>query len=218
MSVRHQIFARRVLVLACAAVVAGAAPAAAQEQGPSVLQKILGNIGILDLPKDPIEYRERPPLVVPPSSALIPPQSVDDIAERNPDWPVDHDARRNAPLTPAQRRAARQADDDFYGGRALLPKQLGASGPTRPSTGAVPEPVESAQRPLSPAQLGFKGWKNVDGKEKDVVVFTGEPERQVLTDPPPGLRTPSTEAPYGVVTSTPAGPKASNLYDRVTPQ
>ncbi len=211
---RYQGFARFVFPLVCAAVVAGSAPAHAQQE-PSALQKILGGIGLLELPKDPIEYRERPPLVVPPSSALIPPQNPNDIANRNPDWPVDHDARRNAPLTPAQKAAARKADDDFYSGRALMPNQLGGGAP-RQARGPAPESVEESQRVLSPTQLGFRGW-NVKNKD-EVVVFTGEPERRMLTDPPPGLLTPSAEAPYGVVTSSPAQTKASTLYDRVSGQ
>jgi len=55
------------LVALCAA--AMALPAAAQEdEGPSELQKLFGAAGILDLPKDPIEYQERSPLVVPADS------------------------------------------------------------------------------------------------------------------------------------------------------
>ena len=40
------------------------------------MQKFLDGIGLIEIPKDPITYRERAPLVVPPSSALVAPRSA----------------------------------------------------------------------------------------------------------------------------------------------
>jgi hypothetical protein len=102
----------------------------------------------------------------------------------------------------------------------LLPSELSrgtisrSEAARRAATRGSPQTVEESQQALSPTQLGFKGW-NVKTEDKRVV-FTGEPERRLLTDPPPGLRTPSRDAPYGVVTKERAGPKAVSLYDRVT--
>lgn len=212
----HSGVARIFAPLAIAFVVAGAAPAAAQvENEPTALQRMLGGLGLLELPKDPIEYRERAPLVVPPSTGLIAPQSVEDIATRNPDWPVDHDAKQNAPLTPAQKADQRAADYDFYySGRPLAPNQLRSRSNKQSAGRTAPESLESSQRVLSPTQLGFKGWNFGKEKEKEVV-FTGEPERRFLTDPPAGLLTPSADAPYGVVTTESRKPGASNLMDRM---
>jgi hypothetical protein len=39
-----------------------------------------------------------------------------------------------------------------------------------------------------------------------------------LTDPPQGLRPPSQDAPYGVVSNKPGAVKPSNLSDRMTGQ
>jgi hypothetical protein len=54
---------------------------------------------------------------------------------------------------------------------------------------------------MSPNQLGFTGfnwsWKNFWDKEGTAVPFVKEPERTTLTDPPPGLRTPSSKYQYG---------------------
>jgi hypothetical protein len=201
--------------LAVALSAAIAVPAAAQE--PTALQKFLGSIGLLEIPGDPIVYRERAPLVVPPSPGLVPPRSAEDISKYNPDWPVDHEIRRRgAPVDP---EVARKADEDFYSGRALLPGELSGGrisreeAARRAATKGSVEPVESAQRPLTPTQLGFKGW-NIKQKDEQVV-FTGEPERRSLTEPPPGLRTPSRDAPYGIVSNKPSGTAASTLYDRV---
>jgi hypothetical protein len=207
---------RVLLPLAAALTIAGAVPAAAQE--PTALQKMLGALGVLQLPQDDnIVYRERPPLVVPPAPGLIAPRDPADIAKYNPDWPRDHDDRPRSTVDP---EVARKADEDFYGGRPLLPSELSrgrisrSEAARRAATKGAPTTLEESQQTLSPTQLGFKGW-NVKNEDKRVV-FTGEPERRLLTDPPPGLRTPSTDAPYGVVTKERADQKAVSIYDRVT--
>ena len=215
MSNRHILSGFRMLFpLAIAFSVGGMIPAAAQGE-PTAMQKLFGAIGLLELPKDPIVYRERAPLVVPPAPGLIPPRNAEDISKYNPDWPVDHDNRRVGTVDP---EVARKADEDFYSGRALLPAELNrgrisrSEVARRAATKGTPEGLESSQRVLTPTELGFKGW---GAKQEERVVFTGEPERQSLTEPPPGLRTPSRDAPYGVVSNKPAGAKASTLYDRV---
>ncbi|MEX0590134.1 MAG: hypothetical protein WD207_03510 [Xanthobacteraceae bacterium] len=209
-------FAARLLPLAIALLLAGAAPAAAQNE-PTAFHKFLGGLGLLEIPSDNRpDYRERAPLVVPPSNALIQPRNSDDITKYNPDWPLDHN---NRPRKAADSEAERKADDDFYSGRALSPAELSRGrisreeAARRAATTSVPEPAIKAQQPLSPSQLGFKGWGS---KQEEKVVFSGEPERRSLTDPPTGLRTPSQDAPYGVLSNKAAPAKASTLYDRVT--
>jgi hypothetical protein len=209
-------FAARLMPLTVALFLAGALPAAAQSE-PTAFQRFLGGLGLLEIPgNDRPDYRERAPLVVPPSNALIQPRSSDDIAKYNPEWPRDHDAQQRKA---ADSEAERKADEDFYSGRALSPAELSRGrisrdeAARRAANSSVPEPAISAQKPLSPSQLGFKGWGS---KQEERVVFTGEPERRSLTDPPPGLRTPSQDAPYGVVSNKSTAPKTSTLYDRVT--
>jgi hypothetical protein len=185
-------------------------PTAAQSE-PTALQKLLGNLGLLEIPNDnPPVYRERAPLVVPPSSELVAPRRAEDVSKYNPDWPLDHTARA------AQRdvEGERLADEDFYSGRALLPSELRGKGRRADQPRAKGEvgTLEKSQQPLSPTQLGFRGW---GAKQEEKVVFTGEPERRSLTDPPPGLQTPSRDAPYGVVSTKPAPIKPSTLYERV---
>jgi hypothetical protein len=216
MSNRHNsIGARTLFPLALVLVIAGAAPAAAQTE-PTAMQKIFGAMGLLELPKDPIVYRERAPLVVPPAVGLVPPRSPGDMSQYNPDWPVDHDRRQVEAIDP---EVERKADYDFYTGRALLPGELSGGrisrgeAARRAATKGAPQSVEESQQVLSPTQLGFKGWGVKTQEEK--VVFTGEPERHSLTQPPPGLRTPSQDAPYGMVSSRPAGAKPATLYERV---
>lgn len=211
-------FALRAAPIAAALILAAAAPApAAAQEGPTALQKLFGKLGLLEIPdENPPEYRERAPLVVPPTTALIPPREPGEISTYNPDWPRDHDTRRRNAVDP---EVARKADEDFYSGRALMPSELSRGrisreeAARRDATKPAPETVGSSQRALSPSQLGFTGWGN---KKEETVVFTGEPARTSLTQPPPGLYTPSKDAPYGVVSSKPAPVKASTLYDRVS--
>jgi hypothetical protein len=73
----------RMLPLAAALTLFAASPALAQEE-PSTMQKILGAAGLLELPKAPIDYEERAPLVVPPSADLPQPGSMADVKRLNP--------------------------------------------------------------------------------------------------------------------------------------
>lgn len=188
---------RGVVPFAIALLLAASAPALAQEDATPT-QKFFDAIGLIEIPKDPINYRERAPLVVPPSSALVAPRSADDMKLINPDWPTDHDAGRRA----ARKKSEHEqfTDQRFYGGDRLSPDEMrrgtraGTRGPALPGA-HTPDTGR-----LTPTELGFKGWNM---KRDDKVVFTGEPERQSLTEPPPGLRTPSTDAPYGIVTERP---------------
>ena len=59
----------------------------------------------------------------------------------------------------------------------------------------------------SPAQLGFKGWN-----KKEEMTFTKEPERTSLLQPPTGYRTPSPNAPYGIVEEEKV--KTKSIFDR----
>ena len=205
----------RWLPLAAALVVASALPAAAQE--PTGMQKLFGALGLIQLPpEEEINYRERAPLVVPPSPALIQPRSADDIARNNPDWPVDHDRRSKKVDAEAQK----QADEEFYSTMPLGPDKLSRnrmskqdwarrdSAARKSDADTAGQQLSEGRERLGPDGLGFKGWGS---KQEEKVVFAGEPQRQLLTEPPPGLRTPSPNAPYGIVSKS--GPKKT-ITDR----
>lgn len=205
------------------AALATTAPASAQSE-PTALQKFLGSIGMLDIPREQPEYRERAPLVVPPSSALVAPRSSGDIQANNPDWPVDHDSfkgKRASEIADEKR-----TDEEFYSGRSLRPDELNRpkklsrqdqarrdAAAKRPEAETAGDEYAAGRERYTPSKLGFKGW---GAKKEETVVFTGEPERRTLTDPPPGLRTPSSDAPYGIVTATPGPPKPASFWDRTS--
>lgn len=103
--------------LAFAATSFASLPATAQEG--NVVRNILGAMGLMNPEKPNIEYRERPPLVVPPSRELPPPVSAEAL-QANPEWPEDATRRaeqerlagsgpRDGLLTIDEMRAGRRA-------------------------------------------------------------------------------------------------------------
>jgi hypothetical protein len=182
------------------------------------LRKLFKEFG-LQREGEGVEFRERAPLVVPPSRDLPPPQSADAVT-RNPAWPKDPDVqKRNAAVsTPAQRAKLRGAAEAMVEeGRALRPNELNiGTGPT--STGSVVSPEESA-RPMLPSQLGSKGFLDFftnKSSSEETAQFTSEPPRTSLTAPPVGYQTPSAAQPYGMGPARAEPAKPKNLWDRAS--
>lgn len=78
----------RLNALAAALLCAAVAPAKAQNP----LTELLQGFGVLSSGQQDIDYRERPPLVVPPRTALRSPEPS--IEQRAGNWPVDPDVER----------------------------------------------------------------------------------------------------------------------------
>ena len=183
----------------------------------TIIKKILGSLGA-DVGGPGIEYRERSPLVVPPSRELPPPETGTPVAG-NPSWPKDPEA------TPTRKQA--KTNPTVYDslpievreGRVLSPDEL-RKGAT-PGAGRVANPSQSPReedigRRLRPEELGYKGGifnSLMPGYKPEVAKFPGEPARSSLTQPPPGYQTPSPAQPYGVA-ETPKSWKIPNLFDR----
>ena len=153
-----------------------------------------------------IDYRERAPLVVPPSRNLPPPQSEAAVTS-NPAWPKDPDAsKRKAEAVKKKlpnRTAAEAADAEA---RPLSRSELerGKAAPGTQAGGVVKDADAEASRPLRPNELGSKSlfsnmFSSAPWADKtETGTFTGEPERDNLTAPPPGYQTPSPNQPYGL--------------------
>lgn len=159
-----------------------------------IIKNIMGGIGATNGTESGIEYRERSPLVIPPKIDLPPPQSAS--AETPANWPKDVDA--------AERKRLRTAEKNRVmgnaGARPLTPKEL-AVGTTKRVAATEPlQPGVSTNPALMPSQLGFKGTlldTMFGGSKTESAPFTGEPEREQLTQPPPGYQTPSPNYVYG---------------------
>ena len=190
-----------------------------------VLDAILGGIGF-PRNKPVIDYRERSPLVVPPSRDLPPPQTDAMAAAKNPAWPVDQDAKRAEELERKRKGTSGVEEfNDWASGRELTPAELrdidkraraSGAGRDRAVTRASSVPGEDE---LKPRELGFKGWtlkKFFGGKDQtETTDFIEEPVRETLIEPPAGYRTPSPDQPYGInKTKTPS--KAYDVKDKDT--
>ncbi len=158
---------------------------------------------------DDIHYRERAPLVIPPSDQLPPPEKANAVP--NPAWPKDPDVARRRQIEKMQKNRDIEAER-MREENPLPPDQL-APGP-RPR-GVANKDVGPGVlgKVLSPSELGYNGGlfnHMFRGKNENVAHFTGEPARADLTDPPPGYQTPSPDQPYG--TGHAPAPKADDNY------
>jgi len=175
-------------------------------------EKIIGNlmagIGATNMENKGIDYRERSPLVVPPTLDLPPPASTS--AEVNvPNWPKDPDDARRKKAIAARKKE--RTKDIYESGMPLKPSELnvartaaGTSGGTRDSDSAAPGGNPNANS-LSPSQLGYTGGLigMFHGNTSEAAPFKEEPPRESLTQPPAGYQTPSPNYAYGT------GPKES---------
>ncbi len=182
---------------------AGAARAQDDEEDDKTFEEkiidgIMSGVGGTNMENRGIEYRERSPLVVPPKLDLPPPETVKSEI-KDPHWPKDPDeARRKAAIAARKKERAKSPDE---AARPLTPAELNVgrtAAPARTSNDPI-EPGVSNNPMLSPEQLGYKGglFGIFKGNKPEAVPFTGEPERQTLTQPPPGYQTPSPNFAYG---------------------
>jgi hypothetical protein len=182
------------------------------------LRGLLEGIGLQSGREKDIDYRERSPLVIPPSNALLPPEA--DTAAKNPNWPVDPEVKRQKQIRALERnRGPGSSSEEFITDSRPLPPSELDKGPHKGSArnaGAM-SPEDSA-KPFTPSQLGTKPGGilgDLFGKKSDdekTAAFTGEPPRASLTDPPAGYMTPSPTERYGQ-TKEIYRPKADNYYE-----
>lgn len=179
------------------------------------MRKMLRGLGLRNGQEAGIEYKERPPLVVPPTRDLPPPVSPDAMAVKSSAWPSDPDEKQRA----AERKAKkeRKTYDPIAAGDNLRPDQLaGRSDKPAMKTSDPNRPAE-----MTPSELGFTNsmWKSMVGLGKsftgendvETTQFTREPPRDALTDPPAGYRTPAATQPYGINTKQDNKPKAGSV-------
>jgi hypothetical protein len=168
-----------------------------------VIEGIMKGLGGTNMENRGIDYRERSPLVVPPSLNLPAPASSAEA--KVPNWPKDPDEQRRKAAIAARKNTNK---DPREASRVLSPSEL-AQKSDKKSTGgeSVDQPGGNpgANAILSPDQLGYKGGFSglFGGAKTETAPFKGEPNRESLTQPPPGYQTPSPNYAYGT------GPKES---------
>jgi hypothetical protein len=173
------------------------------------IKGLLRGIGLRNGQEAGIEYKERPPLVVPPGRDLPAPVTAGSLAATNPAWPVDPDEQRRKAQRKAKAERKRYNPDPTTGpaGDPLKPDELAAGKTDKPAMKTSQGDASQHSPEMTPSQLGFSpgmwsgllGLGKVFGKETpETATFVREPSRNALTDPPVGYRTPSQAQPYGI--------------------
>jgi hypothetical protein len=168
-----------------------------------------------------IDYRERSPLVVPPTLDLPPPASTAGDAQQIANWPKDPDERQRKAVIAAKKKNAPPPGrvQVTAAGTApqtpainiappVEPQQAPVPGTTRPAYAndrngtATTDPIYDKPGDLftgGAADLANDiGLGNLFGTTKAAPVEPGtEPARQALTQPPVGYQTPATGYDYG---------------------
>jgi len=182
---------------------ANPARAADDDEEESVETKFIkGLFGISN--RDSIDYKERPPLVVPPNLGNLP-RPEDNAAVNSPAWPKNpEDVERKKRAAAKKNQRQRNVEDDY---RPLTPAELEVgrrAGAGRVENPTGPQDAEAAgRRMMRPDELGTSGnifskiFKD-NTKLNETAKFQGEPSRSNLTQPPPGYQTPSGAHPYGI--------------------
>lgn len=200
----------------------GVAPVFAADDPPemNLTGQLLTGLGLVAPPPPNIDYRERAPLVVPPTGDILPPPRDASAISQNPAWPKDHDAvvREQAEKTNWSEAWESVARDGNTSSRTLTPAELDKGYRAGKATGSgFNNRRTNDDNRLSLNQLEFFGWGNKKGEE--AVPFEGEPDRESLVQPPPGYQTPAPGAKYGVVSDRPEDKdwKMPAWFDRAQP-
>ena len=179
-----------------------AAPSPAGAQGLLDIGKFL--LGVPTEEKPPIDYRERAPLVVPPSTNLRPPVESASPEERRANWPQDPDvaARRKAAADARKPVMVDSISGHEIGGpvRRLTPEQIRAGRVAGQEVTTVPQRPRYDDRDFQNVMGGLTTLREMD-KQSAAAASSGnldrtEPRRAFLTDPPAGLRRPADNAPF----------------------
>ena len=168
-----------------------------------------------------IDYRERSPLVVPPTLDLPPPAAAADAPAAN--WPKDPDERQRKAIIAAKKKAAPPPGRVMVSTAGAVQTQpINIAPPVDPQAGTPPVPGTTRPAYASdrngtaltdpvydkPGDLFTGGAADLadsigignlfGGSTKTVQVDPGtEPARQALTQPPVGYQTPSPNYAYG---------------------
>ena len=206
------------LALAASLAALGPGSARAEDNGQSLYKmtigKVMSGLGFKSADdENEINYRERPPLAIPSSRTLPPPEKTEAVS--NPAWPKDPDVtRRKLEAKREKERPDRETERRLSEDPKAMTQDALTPGPRPRGVANRDVAPKSSGDLMTPSELGRKpGFLGniFKGKNDDIGQFTSEPPRASLTDPPPGYQTPSPDQPYGVTVSA---PKAENNYEK----
>jgi hypothetical protein len=164
----------------------------AQAQEGVLMKNFLGSIGLLPEDRDPIVYRERPPLVLPRQMELRDPVEPGSLQARGPQWPKDPDVTARRRKEAEENMPAGTSEKQRMGGsKSQLTAQEMRAG-RRAGAEITTAPVTRSEN---------RDWIHPDvlraqGRQREALVADGEtPLRRTLTDPPVALRRSATGQP-----------------------
>lgn len=178
--------------------------------------RLLTGLGLVPPPPPDIDYRERAPLVVPPTGDVLPPPRDASAISQNPAWPKDHDvvARQQAEKANWSDSWESISRTGSTMSRTLTPAEMEKGYKAGKTSGSgFANRRKNDDNRLSLNELDFFGWSN---KKEEKLQFEGEPDRESLTEPPVGYQTPAPGAEYGVVADRPEDKdwKMPSWFDR----
>ncbi|GEO14579.1 hypothetical protein MAE02_22750 [Microvirga aerophila] len=153
------------------------------------MKSILGSIGIIPKEKPPIDYNERPPLVLPPKLDL-PPPAPSGAEARNGNWPKDPDvaAARKASAEARTPYTSSELYKNSEGKRLSIEEMRAGRNPNNYVTRPGPVGGQADKSVMSPDEL--RSFRDDNAKlEGDGL------ERRYLSDPPGGLLKAANGAP-----------------------
>lgn len=199
-----------------AAIALGSNSAMAQAFEGEGFGGILRGFGLADSDDDEkaaIDFRERAPLVVPPSRQMPAPGTTGSIAAQQPNFPVDADRK-----DPNVARARKLWDEQMLRNNTRLsPEEMEADTLAPGSTKrAVAKPAQAdVERKTT---LSGKQMTNVHKIQEEERWDKAEPRRTRLSDPPVGYRAPASTAPYTDKNGkTVAQSGGSSFWSRINP-
>ncbi len=179
-------------VLLAGGLLIAAQPAFAQEGllFKNIMEGVIGKRGGED-----IEYRERPPLVVPPGSALPRPQEP--ASARTAAWPNDPDVARRREA--AEARILPFTESEKTRNNAWLNQTELRRGPAARATGrpVVVEELSNSNNQIEPIRRAKEEAARRGQEDLAQLNYGSEPPRRLLTEPPVGYRRPAGSAPVG---------------------
>ena len=155
---------------------------------------MLGSVGIIKSDPPPeIEYRERAPLVLPPSASLPKPAAA---PKRSAAWPEDADVLKRRKDS-ADARAPHTLDPSLSDKGVLLSKDellkgRGQGEPVRPND-CGNDGNQRGCLVVNPEELKAEGdrFSAANPDKADTLVAGKEPQREWLTEPPKGYLKPT---------------------------
>jgi hypothetical protein len=200
MDMAYRIRASRMLL--AGGLLLAATPAFAQEG--MLFQNLVKGMGLFGSDKDDIDYKQRAPLVVPPSTTLPKPQEPG--ATRTAAWPDDPDVARRK----ADRDAARSPFGSTEAYRANNRPEMSqaeirrgrVAGRSNGPEGIVPD-HNNYNNQIAPIRIGREMAARQAQTDTNNLTYGSEPARNYLFEPPVGYRQPAGTAPLGPGASGP---------------